>query len=57
MLFQPGTTWDHTPPEPDWWEHQLGSLGRKYKQRRLDARRFASKAEELANSLSAVANP
>ncbi len=50
MVYQPGTTWGESAPEPDWWEHQLGALGREHKQRRLDAERFAGKAEELAGT-------
>ena len=48
MLYRPGVTWGNEAPEPDWWEHQLGSLGREFKQRRLDAERFVDKAQELA---------
>jgi hypothetical protein len=48
MLYKPGQTWDDEAPEPDWWEHQLGSLSREFGQRRLDAERFADKAKELA---------
>ncbi len=48
MLYKPGQTWGEETPEPDWWEHQLGDLSREFKQRRLDAERFAGKAKELA---------
>ena len=48
MLFAPGATWGDEAPEPDWWEHQLGSLDRDFAGRRLDAERFAQKAAELA---------
>ncbi len=48
MLYRPGVTWDAEAPEPDWWEHQLSSLGREHKDRRLDAERFVAKAHELA---------
>lgn len=49
MLYRPGVTWStEKAPEPDWWEHQLGSLHRDFAGRRLDAQRFAEKARELA---------
>ena len=48
MLFEPGRTWGDAAPEPDWWEHQLGALSREFQERRLDAERFAGKAQELA---------
>ncbi len=51
MLYRPGVTWEpDQAPEPDWWEHQLGSLHRDFAGRRLDAERFAKKAQELAGS-------
>ncbi len=48
MVYSPGVTWGVEAPKPDWWEHQLGSLGRGFAARRLDAERFAAKAAELA---------
>jgi len=48
MLYRPGVAWEAEAPEPDWWEHQLSSLGREFKERRLDADRFVGKALELA---------
>jgi hypothetical protein len=48
MLYAPGATWADEPPEPDWWEHQLSSLGHEFADRLLDAERFAAKAAELA---------
>ena len=49
MLYRPGVTWEaDMVPEPDWWEHQLGSLHRDFAERRLDAKRFAGKAKALA---------
>ncbi len=57
MLYKPGATWDDSAPEPDWWEHQLGSLSREYKQRRLDAERFATKAEALTGSSKGTVHP
>lgn len=44
MLFEEKARWDERPPEPAWWEHQLGGLPRD---RYLDPRRFASKAAEV----------
>ena len=41
MLFGPDARWGESPPEPDWWEHQLGGLP---PDRRLDFDRFAEKA-------------
>ena len=49
MLYAPGVTWGDEAPEPDWWEHQLGSLDRDFAERRLDAQRFARKAAEIAD--------
>ena len=48
MAFRPGVVWGDEPPEPDWWEHQLSSLGREFAERRLDAERFVARARELA---------
>lgn len=49
MLYSPSATWEDGPaPEPDWWEHQLGSLTRDLPGRRLDAQRFAGKALDLS---------
>lgn len=48
LLYKPGRTWDADTPEPDWWEHQLGALRRKFPERWLDAERFAGKATKLA---------
>ena len=46
MLFAPEVTWERrTPPEPTWWEHQLGGLDRSLK---LDPDRFARKALEMS---------
>jgi hypothetical protein len=48
MLFAPGVIWGNEgPPEPDWWEHQLGAL-KHLPERRLDPSRFALKAVELS---------
>jgi len=48
MIYRPGASWQNQAPEPDWWEHQLGALNRDFAGRRLDAERFARKAQELA---------
>ncbi|MGH9382312.1 MAG: hypothetical protein ACRD2Z_17135 [Thermoanaerobaculia bacterium] len=49
MLYAPGVTWGtEEAPAPDWWEHRLWSLSNNYAERLLDARRFATKALELA---------
>lgn len=49
MLFAPGVVWEgDEPPEPTWWEHQLGVLDATFPQRRLDADRFARRAAALA---------
>lgn len=49
MIYRPGVNWTaEGAPEPDWWEHQLGSLRRDFAGRRLDAKRFAQKALELS---------
>lgn len=46
-LFAAGVTWEgETPPEWDWWEHQLSALD--LPELRLDPPRFASKALELS---------
>ena len=46
MLFAPGVVWEgDLPPEPTWWEHQLGGLNPDLK---LDPDRFARKAVELS---------
>ena len=51
MLYAPGTTWgDGVAPAPDWWEHQLNALWDRRPDRRLEADRFAAKAEELTRS-------
>jgi hypothetical protein len=51
MIYRPGVTWgSDQAPEPDWWEHQLGTLGRDFAERRLDAQRFAQKARALSSS-------
>jgi hypothetical protein len=45
LLFERATRWTSDgPPVPAWWEHQLGDLP---DERRLDARRFASRAMAL----------
>lgn len=44
MLFGPEARWGESPPEPDWWEHQLGSFR---PDRRLDFERFTEKARGL----------
>lgn len=50
LLYAPGLTWgDEGAPEPSWWEHQLSDLDRTHPDRRLDAERFARKAQELAS--------
>lgn len=47
LLFGPDAEWTADgPPEPAWWEHQLG--GRLPEERRLDAERFAHRAAGLA---------
>lgn len=52
MIYRPGVIWEAgAAPEPDWWEHQLGSLSRDFADRQLDAERFAAKARELATSV------
>lgn len=49
MLYAPGATWaGNKAPEPDWWEHNLWALGRSHADRRLNADRFAAKAQELS---------
>ena len=51
MLFPPGVRWEGAaPPEPTWWEHQLGSLQETHPDRRLDAERFSRRAHELAGT-------
>ncbi len=58
MLYEPGVRWEGTgAPTPTWWEHQLGSLDKKYRDRRLDARRFAAKAAEMAKGAGARRAP
>lgn len=45
LLFDREATWDsETPPRASWWEHQLRIA---VPERRLDARRFAAKAQAL----------
>ena len=44
MLFGPDAYWGDRPPEPAWWEHQLGELP---EDRHLDFERFARKARDL----------
>jgi hypothetical protein len=51
MLYAPGATWgEGVAPAPDWWEHQLNALWDRRPDRRLEADRFAAKAEELTRS-------
>jgi hypothetical protein len=46
LLFDRQATWPQQgqPPRPVWWEHQLRNLP---SERRLEPKRFASKAAEL----------
>ena len=44
MLFPREARWGERPPEPVWWEHQLGELP---EERHLDFERFAHKARGL----------
>ena len=46
MLFDRDARWDERPPEPAWWEHQLGYLS---PDRYLDPHRFASQAAAIEN--------
>ena len=47
MLFGREARWSEAgPPEPAWWEHQLGGLGLP-PERQLDPDRFAMKAAGL----------
>lgn len=45
MLFGRGARWpEGGPPEPAWWEHQLGGMPPEL---RLDPERFADRASKL----------
>lgn len=44
MLFGRDAVWGDEPPDPAWWEHQLGALPDSL---HLDPERFARKAAEL----------
>ncbi len=49
LLYAPGVEWPLSgAPKPDWWEHQLGALGKAYPVLVLDAPRFVAKARELS---------
>lgn len=49
MLFGPGQRWTTArPPDPAWWEHQLGGLPPNL---RLDPDRFANRAADLESKL------
>lgn len=55
LLYDRVKTWGRGgPPEPDWWEHQLGNLPAE---RRLDPQRFAQRAAELLERGPRIPDP